>query len=373
MYSGLAKLLDKPFVMGFFLPSLLGILGFLFANSDRRIFLTWLQNAFSGTAEFGGLAVIIGSAWVFSVLLMALNTQAYRLLEGYYWPWTTKWAKHGQNTSRASLRRAADLLSKKHDYEEAKANNARSSGLESSQAKQARTKASRAYGAYLKANERRWALYPENPNDVLGTRFGNVIRAFETYPTYAYGVDSISVWPRLQCLISKEYQVLIGDARSTVDFMVCSTLLFCAVGLYTTGRAIILWMNHTPDSSHLTLFLLRNAAISIVIARLCYGRAVASAQQWGEYVKGAFDLYLPALAQQLGYALPRDAAARRMFWSDWSSQFRFFEAVDDAAWKPVFTVDTENESQSKSKSDEDKESEDEQIDEARPKEKPVRP
>jgi hypothetical protein len=45
MITGLSKLLDKFFVLGFYLPSLLGICGFIIANEDIDIFGIWITRA----------------------------------------------------------------------------------------------------------------------------------------------------------------------------------------------------------------------------------------------------------------------------------------------------------------------------------------
>ncbi len=62
MFTGLSKLADKPFVLGFFLPALVGTLAFLFLNHDIGPLKTLLgdvaqEKVFSNTtavAQNGG-------------------------------------------------------------------------------------------------------------------------------------------------------------------------------------------------------------------------------------------------------------------------------------------------------------------------------
>ena len=74
--------------------------------------------------------------------------------------------------------------------------------------------------------------------------------------------------------------------------------------------------------------LLRGIFDELVVGSLCYRGAVSAAIKWGETVKGAFDVYLPKLAQALGFALPDSPDLQRKFWSEWSTQFRFQTAAD---------------------------------------------
>jgi hypothetical protein len=49
-------------------------------------------------------------------------------------------------------------------------------------------------------------------------------------------------------------------------------------------------------------------------------------------VNSTFDLYLPQLAQKLGFQLPRDAEKRREFWFDVNGMFLDTVRVDSEKW-----------------------------------------
>jgi hypothetical protein len=49
--------------------------------------------------------------------------------------------------------------------------------------------------------------------------------------------------------------------------------------------------------------------LGIVFSYSFYILAVSSIPQWGDLVKSAFDCYLPALAERLGFELPKTDAA----------------------------------------------------------------
>ena len=62
-------------------------------------------------------------------------------------------------------------------------------------------------------------MNPPKKDNVLPTKLGNVIRAFEYHSHILYRIDPISSWPRLVAVIPKSYQEQIGEAQSTFSFM----------------------------------------------------------------------------------------------------------------------------------------------------------
>jgi hypothetical protein len=183
---------------------------------------------------------------------------------------------------------------------------------------------------YLEEFESYVRRFPEKKCDVLPTIFGNILRSFELYSTRVYNADSIHIWPRLLAVVPKDYRELIADARSTVDFFVSVVMLANVVAAVTSAR--LLW-RLTIDfpaqaalRSHMAIYfhLLGSIFFAILIASGCYVVAISAAERWGDYVKGAFDLYLPTLAQSLGVSLPDTVLEQRNYWNRWSTQFRLY-------------------------------------------------
>jgi hypothetical protein len=73
--------------------------------------------------------------------------------------------------------------------------------------------------------------------------------------------------------------------------------------------------------------------IGLVVCRLAYEGALERARAWGELVKSAFDLYLPDLANKIGYELPRTACERRRFWDAVNSSFLYQEPMTPEMWQ----------------------------------------
>lgn len=304
MLSSVSKLADKNFVIGFFLPALLAVFG------ASRIFAcpAWASDmcaAVKSDNPFADVTYLALGVWVVAVLLLTFNYFEYRLLEGYLPPiswlrpfvWWHRW-------------RSGRLAVRHRRLKEAGKNAA----------------ASRVRFAHLNR-------YPTRENDILPTRFGNAIRAFEYYPREVYGADSISIYLRLASVIPKDFSGLIDDARAEVNFFLNIWFLALVIAFAAALRVFVeayaqhfrIWPNDT-----------RAPAIAIVIcivaASLAYEWSIGRVVAWGDLVKSAFDCYLPALAKQLDYTLPSTESRRRDFWTDVSRLFLYRRVMKDGKW-----------------------------------------
>lgn len=296
MGAGLAKILDKAFVLGFVLPTL------LFAVTLLAEFgcPAWLRDTCSESAKnpFAELTYALLGVYVVAVLLLAINYALYRILEGYVPP--MKWfgwrLAHHKRRFRTLQNEIARL------------------------------------GDDPRGDVALWGFrkqYPTNKADVLPTSFGNAIRAFEVYPRDVYGADSISVWPRLLTVVPKEVQGLINDAKALVDLCVNLCLLSTVVALSLLGRiaADVYRARVLHQVTDVRLFI-AGALIFGLVAVAAYRFAVTLVPDWGEHVKSAFDCYLGTLATQLGYALPPTRARRIEFWTAFSQTILYGQDFD---------------------------------------------
>ncbi|MBB5496929.1 hypothetical protein [Paraburkholderia sp. MM5384-R2] len=337
MLSGLSKLLDKAFILGFFLPALLGFTGFLAANADIPAFCDLLHKATSDSDKVGSLFSFLFIVWVLSLILLVLNNWFYQVLEGYKWPFNREaWKRDERNRRNRQLdlieRLRTELATENSAIERLKASK------ESLEHRKAESNRATVRARLYRNQERNARDFPRHENLVLPTAFGNTLRAFEGYSSEVYKVDSIFVWPRLLAVIPKDYQAIIADARAPVDFLVGLVVLGTFTSIFTLVRAIDIWLADGLSGNYLLADLFQNAAIAAAIAAIAYRLAILEARSWGDVVKSAFDLYLPALAEKLGFVLPTSQAAQREFWAAWSTQFRFHAPANTAWWtriKPV--------------------------------------
>lgn len=163
---------------------------------------------------------------------------------------------------------------------------------------------------------------------ILPTRLGNVMRSFEYYPSRQYGIDSITIWPRLIAYIDKDYAIAIDDVKSSFDFMLNSSVL-SAVLAGATLFVGLLYPGFT-DASHswrlLTGWIVQILAFS-GLAYLFYLGAINRTAARGALVKGAFDLYRWKLLEQLGYKhTVTNAEEERKLWRLISEQMIYGDA-----------------------------------------------
>jgi uncharacterized repeat protein (TIGR01451 family) len=161
-------------------------------------------------------------------------------------------------------------------------------------------------------------LFPDKPGLVLPTRLGNVVRAFERYPTVQYEIDAIYFWPRLVAVIPGDYATAIDAERTSFVFLLTVSFL-CAVLALATVLAGLLYL---PSSPGVRVAL--PAAAFAGLSYWLYGRLLRRGQGWGEMVKGAFDLYRWELLKQLGYHQElRTRSGERALWKQITRQVMF--------------------------------------------------
>jgi hypothetical protein len=315
MLSSIPKLVDKNFVVGFIIPVLLAAIGLLALLRDHEPVRS-IYAAAVDADSFEKLTVIVLLLWAVAILLSLMNHTLYRLLEGYTGPLRcTAWKEARQEeyrTERQRLKATYAIVSNPKVFvsEELK----------------------RDYYAEVRRFAERW---PTRRTLVLPTRFGNVVLAFETYPDQVYGADAIPAWLRLQGVMSKDALAQVEDARTQVNCCVNIVFLALLFAIVAAGHLALNAYGLRVQPERLVAGCWGYAAAAAggaLVSRLAYLGAVERAVAWGGLVKSAFDLYLPALARQLGYGLPPAEAKRRLFWRTATSSFLYQVPIKSEDW-----------------------------------------
>jgi hypothetical protein len=316
MFSSIPKLVDKNFVVAFIIPVLLGAVGILALLRD----LDPVRPFYKSLVEIEGftkLTIIVLSLWTAAILLLIMNHLLYRSLEGYLGPFNRDaWRDRlREQYARDRVKLKATLCIINNPQLSVSAELRRD---------------------YYSDVQRFCESWPSHRHLVLPTRFGNVIRAFETYANVNYGVDSIPAWLRLQGVMPKYARMMVDDARTQVDFFVnvwFLTVLFIVIAVV---RCIGKVYSAIPEPNQILVtcwgFALA-AAIGLLVCRLAYLGAIERARAWGDLVKSAFDLYLPDLAIKMGYELPATASRRRNFWAAATSSFLYQMPMVPEEWQ----------------------------------------
>jgi hypothetical protein len=251
---------------------------------------------------------ITGVAVVLTVFLYNLNTAIIRFLEGYNWI-ESKIGAARKKTWEARCRQIENLIPRLRLLRNAWISiDPTHSNIEKLQRKL------NTLGIQLNFE------YPSPCNLALPTRFGNVIRSFESYPSRHYGLDANEFWPRIVSVASKESLDVAEEERSSVDFFAnCAVLsaLLAAV-LFVAGCSVT--DSETPVGTLIRWPLETLAAV--LSAVLFYQGSIGKVTGWGAQVRSIYDLYRWDLLKRLGYQqIASTKPDERALWGSVSKQF----------------------------------------------------
>ena len=301
----------RDFLLAVFLPVL------TFAGASLALFLEIRDGLFATLTAWEKvplqtqvIAIVSGLIVVATLSLIIHNLQFSRLFEGY---WSNIVLLRRFRNPRVKAHR------KRYDY---------LTGL-----------TTREVGTVTLTNEiaaEQLTFYPP-PNhldQMMPTRFGNVVRGTEIYAYDRYGIESAIIWTRLRPLLSPEAAAALENRKIMVDFSLTITLLaapfsliWCPILAYYTNR----W----------DLFLI--CAIGWPLAWVCYHNAIQSAVAYCEQITATFDLYRHNLLKALGRPIPKDTAEERKEWRRLAHFFyrnmpmapRTVEAEKSDGWKEL--------------------------------------
>lgn len=284
-----ASKLPYQFLVGYLVPSAL-LTGAAVAAWG------WLPQVRTDRGSSVDIATLAGTIFVsaaaLAVVLQVLNPFLIRLFEGAAGipAWVAdRWrARHVQ--------RLRELTKKIAELEASEADNAE---------------------AVYSLQRERYQLYPTSEGDVLPTTLGNVMAAWEHYPYRRYGIDAITMWPRLAPLLSKPVSDAIVWAKTRFD-MLLNTLILLPVWV------VLAWTRFLePWKIWSAVLLLIVAMAAVLILRRLY---LAAASAWGDTVKAAFDLHRLDVLKQIGVLAPPagwPASDEAAIWRElqWSMKF----------------------------------------------------
>jgi hypothetical protein len=275
---------------------------------------------------------VLTIAVVAGLVLSALQTPLYRLLEGYLlWPSAVaaKRRDHYVRVRNLMQKRldAIDLRKLKNPTPEEKHQLAKLKADPNVSRFLKRHKSLTAVQQSLLAEQLR---YPIADEQVAPTRLGNAIRRFEEYAFDRYRLDSQGLWYELTAAAPKQLRHQIDSARAGVDFFVCllyGQLLVAAASLASLGA---------PHPHDLTLVV--TAAVLVVLTPVWYRLARANTDDWALAVRALVDLGRKPLAKSAGLKLPRELDREREMWSRYSEMVLYPYDADRAADLDEFRI-----------------------------------
>jgi len=296
MWQNLPSALGKVFLVAAFIPS------FVFVLLNRLLIFTGrlpeqLGNKMLLFELNVGDLVLFLLPFVIGAILMALNTPIIKLYEGAYRferdfllrPFLSRNRKRHQELY-------AELNALRREYAQAKPGRARDSLAVAIDKK---------HQELLSGDSAESSLLPCDERRLTPTRLGNAFAVMEEYPSYRYGMDGVTFWPRLLGVISDDYKAMLGDEKMTLDFLLNLSLLSAVFGLEAFVASYYL-----PDPRYVAL------GLAILLAScLLYRSSIATALTMGELVKSCFDLFRQDLLTNFGFDNPTDIEEERKIWS----------------------------------------------------------
>ncbi|MER5402628.1 hypothetical protein [Streptomyces sp. NPDC002599] len=263
-------------VAGWVLPAALNLAVFFLAVAPSLRRTAAVARVWPSSASQTAL-LLLCTAVLFGIVLSALQTPLYRILEGYLL-WPRGAYSRGCRRQRAGKARIASLI-------------ARPEG---------RTPLQRAL-----LNEQ-LARYPSDDDQLAPTRLGNAIRRFEEYGHNRFRLDTQVLWNELSVAAPEQARRQVESARTSVDFFVA--LLY--------GHAVVaaLALLALTSAGAERPLLVATAIVLCALIPLWYRSAVYATDEWAAAVRAMVNLGRKPLADALGLVLPQQLAEERTMW-----------------------------------------------------------
>lgn len=301
--SDITGVFSRYFVVGFFMPSYVALIA-LWLTATQRFTPGLLTSHPQGTQ----LAILGGVALVLALLVSGLSYPLTRCAEGYplmrlRWPVFNLVPRLAVALQRWSYDRLKDKLTS--------------------------TKTSE--GEKDRASWQLDQLFPKDRADLLPTRIGNAMRAYEQHSNQRWGLDGVTCWPRIHSLLSDGEREALVDAKIDLYVFLNAAFLALAVG-------VCLVVDKAVDEPGASAGLY---VIPFAVAYLLYRAAIGPAVRRGAYVRSGFDLHRLELYAKLGFRTPASFAEERTIAGRISQLLLYGEAELRDGWWGAPAGDTD--------------------------------
>lgn len=255
-------------------------------TADGRLDLTRLT-ASVRSLSFTDVAILVLLSFIVGLVLHPLQFGVVQLLEGY---WGPSMVGRSLIAARSEAHRRRWRLATDAMDMAARALNTDPRPAD---------RADFALLATQNENERVLFRYPE-PDRIMPTALGNVLRRHEDLAGSQYGLTALVVIPHLALIAPKEHLDYLDDRRNELD----GAVRFCLVwALCAIATVVVLW-----SGGRWLLVGLVPYALSL----LSYHGAVGAASHYGHALSTLIDLNRFRLYEHLGVRLPVDSQAERL-------------------------------------------------------------
>ncbi|MCX4826122.1 hypothetical protein OG883_41365 [Streptomyces sp. NBC_01142] len=263
-------------LVGWILPTALNVAVFTLAvapSLHRPTALDPLWPASNGPTAL----LLLVAAVLLGLVLNALQTPLYRVLEGYAL-WPTAAYERGCRVQRSRHQRTVDRLADP-------------------------TFTSPIRRAIL---QEKFNRYPVSDKQITPTRLGNAIRRFEEYGYDRYRLDTQVLWNELASSAPEPTTKQVVTARTSVDFFVA--LLYGHAAVAVTAFASL-----SASHAHRPVLVITGVTLAVLTPAWYHG-AVAATDEWAAAVRALVNLGRKPLADGLGLVLPKSLEDERRMW-----------------------------------------------------------
>lgn len=264
-----------------------------------------LGSKFNPFGESGLLLALI--TVILGFTLTSLNTFIYKVFEGYILIWRLPFLRTSEIKRSRRLKKIQQSIAKKVKRLE-------QGGL--SRRVERRIEDLRSTEKALLA---RYDLqFPPTEEEILPTKFGNILKAAETYPISRYRIDAVPMWPRLIQVMPLSYYAKVDEVSNQVSFLMNCTILTVSYAVMTLSLSTYYLFQQilSPVSSssveilaYLGLFVLATI-ISIVFLRA----SELVVLEYGYLIRSSFDLFRRQLLRQLDIDPPLNLEEEQTMW-----------------------------------------------------------
>ncbi|WP_008307989.1 hypothetical protein [Leptolyngbya sp. PCC 6406] len=275
LLEGVSSKLADQWVATLLTPAFVFWAGGLLAYGDRHGFdpiETWFQQ-FSDPMQLGLIAIALCTVAASAFVAQRFDTAVLRGLEGYWYPGLRRLSLpllHWQKLRRRRILKTLKQLNPKLSNNTATA----------------------AERAEFVRCDRALHQWPEQDDDLLPTRLGNILRAAERRPYSRYGLDAIVCWPRLWLLLPEAVKK---------DLQAAQTELNNAVRLVFWSLLFLIW----------SIWAWWAIPVGLITACVVYSWAIEAATVYASLIEATFDLHRQLLYQGLNWQRPDDPDEER--------------------------------------------------------------
>jgi hypothetical protein len=189
-------------------------------------------------------------------------------------------------------------------------------------------------------------IEPNEPEFLLPTRLGNLLRSCMYYPMKRYNMNGDLLWPRLVNILPRDFLDAKDDNESRLIFMLNSSLLAYALSTFSLIGGLVgtpcLASNTTQYCSNVYIVQAFNtiSPIGFILIGVLFGflgyffytLAVSAGQNFSLSVRAGFDLYRFDLLRSLNLEIPKSIEEEKATWTVINELIR---AGDDLGLKPL--------------------------------------